>query len=184
MKKIMVCCGDGTAKKKLCDFLKESGFLSFCVSDVAQAKEMCTEADAALFVLLPEGSWEEGARAVACRRKAVAAIVPPAEKEHAESVLAGTGAAVLSFPLKPSVLAQTLRICLEMNMRLRELDYENERLKAELGDLKVIDRAKCALIQYLGMTEQEAHRFIEKQAMDTRSSRRDVAIKILKAYES
>ncbi|MCL2084704.1 MAG: ANTAR domain-containing protein [Oscillospiraceae bacterium] len=34
------------------------------------------------------------------------------------------------------------------------------------------------------MSEQDAHRFMEKQAMDLRSTRRAVAEGILKTYES
>ena len=61
---------------------------------------------------------------------------------------------------------------------------ENSRLKETIGDLKLIDRAKCALIQYLNMTEADAHRFIEKSAMNRRVSRREIALEILKTYES
>ena len=48
----------------------------------------------------------------------------------------------------------------------------------------MVDRAKCALIQYLGFTEPQAHRYIEKQAMDLRQTRREVAESILKSDES
>jgi response regulator NasT len=34
------------------------------------------------------------------------------------------------------------------------------------------------------MKERDAHRYIEKQAMDTRSSKREVAEGILKTYEA
>ena len=61
---------------------------------------------------------------------------------------------------------------------------ENVRLKESIGDLKLVDRAKCALIQYLNMTESDAHRFIEKQAMNKRLSKREIALQILSAYES
>ena len=46
-----------------------------------------------------------------------------------------------------------------------------------------MDRAKCVLIQYLNMTETQAHRYIEKQAMDLRTTRRQIAEGILKTYE-
>ena len=50
--------------------------------------------------------------------------------------------------------------------------------------MRLIDRAKCVLIQYLTMTEPQAHRYIEKQAMDTRTTRREVAQQILRTYET
>ena len=50
--------------------------------------------------------------------------------------------------------------------------------------MKIIDRAKCALVRYQNMTEQEAHRYLEKTAMDRRLPRRVIAAEILKTYES
>ena len=52
-----------------------------------------------------------------------------------------------------------------------------------MEEIRLVDRAKCALIQYLSLTEPMAHRYIEKEAMDRRVSRREVAEGILRTYE-
>ncbi len=70
-----------------------------------------------------------------------------------------------------------------MNMRIVGLKEENRDLNKKLEDLKIIDRAKIALIQRLGYTESEAHKHIERQAMNLRVSKREVAVSILKTYE-
>ena len=64
------------------------------------------------------------------------------------------------------------------------LQNENVRLQQKIQEIRMVDRAKCALIQYLHMSEPDAHRYIEKQAMDLRITRREVAEEILKTYES
>ena len=51
-------------------------------------------------------------------------------------------------------------------------------------EIRLVDRAKCALIQYLGMSEATAHRYIEKQAMDLRKTKVQIAEGILKTYEA
>ena len=48
----------------------------------------------------------------------------------------------------------------------------------------MVDRAKCAMIQYLNMTEPQAHRYIEKQAMDLRITKKEVARGILETYDT
>ena len=53
-----------------------------------------------------------------------------------------------------------------------------------LEELQLISRAKAVLIEYLKLTEPQAHRYIEKQAMDLGLTRRQVALNILKTYES
>jgi AmiR/NasT family two-component response regulator len=42
---------------------------------------------------------------------------------------------------------------------------KNEQLQNRIEDIKVIDRAKCLLVQFMHVTEPEAHRLIEKGAM-------------------
>jgi len=69
-----------------------------------------------------------------------------------------------------------------MNIKLKRVYAENEKLKQKIEDIRTIDRAKYLLISYLGLTEQESHRFIEKQAMDLRSTKRAIADGIIKTY--
>ena len=52
-----------------------------------------------------------------------------------------------------------------------------------MNEVRIINRAKCCLIEYLKMTEPQAHRYIEKQAMDLRQTKREIAESILKTYE-
>ncbi|HHT83072.1 MAG TPA: ANTAR domain-containing protein [Clostridiales bacterium] len=56
--------------------------------------------------------------------------------------------------------------------------------QSSMEEKDIVDRAKAVLIKHLSMTEQQAHRFIEKQAMDMRVNKTAVAEGILKTYES
>ena len=73
---------------------------------------------------------------------------------------------------------------LSTGARLSELLQENRKLHSKLEELKLVSRAKSVLIEYLKLTEPQAHRYIEKQAMDLGLTRRQVALNILKTYES
>ena len=48
--------------------------------------------------------------------------------------------------------------------------------------MKIVNRAKCLLIGQLYYTEEEAHRYIEKIAMDERRSKVSVALEIIEKY--
>ena len=63
------------------------------------------------------------------------------------------------------------------------LEDENNKLQKKIEEIRIVDRAKLVLVQVLSMTEPQAHRYIEKQAMDMRQSRTTVAENILKTYE-
>lgn len=45
-----------------------------------------------------------------------------------------------------------------------------------------VSRAKCLLISYCGMSEEDAHKYIERQAMDKRMSRLEIAQDIVRTY--
>ena len=63
------------------------------------------------------------------------------------------------------------------------LRTENAKLLDKIAQLRLVDRAKCYLIEKKGYTETDAHRLIEKRAMDTRMSRGEVAQEILEDEE-
>ena len=52
-----------------------------------------------------------------------------------------------------------------------------------MAEILLINRAKWQLIADTGMTEEQAHRYIEKQAMDRCITRRRVAQELLNEYQ-
>lgn len=94
------------------------------------------------------------------------------------------GVFTIGRPLNRQLFWSVLKLACAARAKADRLNRETEQLKIKLEDIKVIDRAKCALMEYLHMGEQSAHKFIEKQAMDLRIPRREVAEGILKTYLS
>lgn len=60
---------------------------------------------------------------------------------------------------------------------------EKEKKQLTEQDKQLISRAKIVLQQYLNMTEDQAHKFIEKQSMNLRQTKVATAISILTTYE-
>jgi response regulator NasT len=87
-------------------------------------------------------------------------------------------------PLSRGLFDQVLQLVRAYHRRLMGLQRENTQLQQKIQDIRLVDRAKCVLIQYLDMTEAQAHKYIERQAMDLRTSKREVAQGILRTYES
>lgn len=65
---------------------------------------------------------------------------------------------------------------------MRKAYEENRKLRRKLAEQTVVSRAKCLLIEFAHMTEEQAHKYIEKQAMDSRSSKEDIASEIVRTY--
>lgn len=93
------------------------------------------------------------------------------------------GILVVGKPIVRAFFNQAVKYSEVTRNRVLSLKEENMHLQLKLEEMKIINRAKCVLIQYLSMSEMQAHKYIEKQAMDMRQSKYRVAKQILKAYE-
>ena len=79
---------------------------------------------------------------------------------------------------------QAVHMAAASNHRLQRLRVENDRIQAKLAQVRLVSRAKCLLIERKGLTEAEAHRAIEKEAMDSRRDRGEVAQEIIDTLDS
>ncbi len=116
----------------------------------------------------------------------MAGVILIVKSEIADDVSAKVenyGVFVLPKPLSRSMFFQALKLMAAARRRLLLLQQENVQLQKKIEDIRLVDRAKCVLIQHLNLTEPQAHRYIEKQAMDRRISKREVAEGILNTYE-
>ena len=100
-----------------------------------------------------------------------------------DSAAEDAGVFVLPKPISPEFFYQAVKLLIASRKRVSYLESENVKLQKKIEEIRLIDRAKCILIQYLQMTEQQAHKYIEKQAMNLRQSRVATAESILKTYE-
>lgn len=168
MIRVLLCCDFDTVRKRLQEKLEENGL---CIVEEGE--------DAALFIpKLTRTGWE---REVIERSRVcgTAVIVSKESVPLAEELLAGSGAAVLSSDVALPVLLGVLRAEAKAGERLFAVSGEIDRLREKLRTEKLISRAKLVLM-VRGMNEEEAHRFLEKQAMDRRISRAAVAEEVLR----
>ena len=93
------------------------------------------------------------------------------------------GVVTLSKPTNTQMLAQNLRVLCATRERLRKMEAKQMTVEEKMEEIRMVNRAKWLLIECLSMTENEAHRYIEKQAMDLRISKREVAESIIKTYQ-
>ena len=67
--------------------------------------------------------------------------------------------------------------------RLKSREKKNLSIEEKMNEIRTVNRAKWILISVLGMSEPDAHRYIEKQAMDRSMTRKAVAEEIIKTYQ-
>ncbi len=99
--------------------------------------------------------------------------------EEVRAKAAPFGALVLGKPLSRERFHEALAMISVFRARLEKAEGTNRKLLAKLEEVKLVCRAKCLLVEYRRLTEPEAHRYIEKEAMDRHLTNRAVAEEIL-----
>jgi response regulator NasT len=133
---------------------------------------------------LPDESGENLAQNIASKGVSEVILFVMAELfEEISHKVEDYGIIAVSKPINRAMLWNALKVAQAVHKRLQAIQSENKRLVQRMEDIRVIDRAKCVLISRLAMTEPEAHKYIERQAMDMRITRKTVAEGILKTYE-
>ena len=96
---------------------------------------------------------------------------------------AGTkGIFILSKPISAPSVLNGLDFLASARERLRNLEKKTVSIEAKMEEIRLVNRAKWLLIDNLSMSEPDAHRYIEKQAMDNSSTKRDIAMEIIRTY--
>jgi response regulator NasT len=124
--------------------------------------------------------------AVSAAEKYTAGVLLAVQNKYANIVsqkVEPYGVLVVGKPVVKAFFNQAIKFAEVTAHRVVSLKEENINLQQKLEEMKIINRAKCVLIQYLSMSETQAHKYIEKQAMDMRLTKFHVARQILKAYE-
>lgn len=111
-------------------------------------------------------------------------FVNPTLDEKVISQVEAKGVMVLKKPLSIDKVLSGIRYLSAVRQRTEQVEKENKILREQLEETRIVSRAKLLLVQYLGMSEYDAHKYIEKNAMDRRVKKSVIAKEIINTYEN
>jgi response regulator NasT len=187
MKTVLVISATEKSRSYFLDFLRACQY-----SDVSLAKD-AAEADALMEareydlcivnVPLPDADGVALAlRAVQKGNSQSLLVVAEEFSDAARARVESAGVFIITKPVKRAALWNAVRNMAVAHNRMSAMREQNETLKQKLEDVKYINRAKSILITGLKMSEPQAHRFIEKQAMERRITKGEVARRVINTY--
>ncbi len=189
MSRVLIVSAGARANEYLTTHLTDLGFhRHVIVPSAAEARRRMTESDFTLIAVnapLPdEFGHELCIDAVETTDAGVILLVKASEAEQLEQRVSEQGVFVLSKPFSITFFAQVVHMAAAGSARLRRLRQENDRLLEKINQIRLVSRAKLALITEKGMSEADAHRYIEKAAMNSRKSRKEIAQEILDSFDT
>ena len=100
------------------------------------------------------------------------------------SRLSPLGILTISKPTSTSVIVQSLLLLQATAQRLHRMEQRTANIEEKMEEIRLVNHAKWLLIERLGISEPEAHRYIEKTAMDRCVTKRAVAESVIQRYQS
>ena len=156
------------------------------VDTVARAQRMLAEREYDLVIInapLPDDFGRRLAVDVCTDSGRVALLIVRSDiYDETWSAMTPHGVLVAKRPMERSVMEELLDVMCTVRERLRGVQKKTMSMEEKMAEIRQVNRAKWALISACHMTEEEAHRYIQKQAMDLCISKKEAAENILRTY--
>lgn len=171
------------------DLLKKNGFPpATVVNSIQNAKRTIIDQDVDLIIidvpLLNEDATQFAIDLARCQSFDYSIVMLTKGKQYDQTLFQSErmGIVALKKPLESYLLLQTIHLLLSVRARIKKLESQTETLQNKLMDDRLVSRAKVLLVQQLKMSEQDAHHYIEKKAMDACINKTKVAQEIIRLY--
>ena len=107
-------------------------------------------------------------------------LVPSEHFDEISYRVEGYGILTIIKPFEPFYFYNMIKVAIAVRYKVQVLSSQTIKLKTRMEDIRQINRAKLLLMQERHMTEQEAHRYLEKEAMDKGLKRIAIAENVIK----
>jgi len=186
--RIIVAEDEAIIRMDLIEMLREAGYN--VIGEAANGREAISLARhlkpdlAILDVKMPEIDGISAAEVIVGEKlAAVLMLTAFSQRELVERARDAGAMAYLVKPFSISDLTPAIEMALGRYAQIQVLEAEVGELGERLEARKLVDRAKGVLMANLGISEPEAFKWIQKAAMDQRSSMSAVSEGVLAHYQ-
>ena len=156
------------------------------VPDVSSAKRAIVERDFDFVIInspLPDDFGIRFAVDTVASVNTVVLFLARAE-QYSDSFdrLAEHGVFLMQKPIARASFQLASEWLISAREQIRKTERKTLSIEEKMNEIRLVNRAKWLLISEVNMTEPDAHRYIEKQALDRCISKRRVAEEIIKTY--
>ncbi len=116
------------------------------------------------------------------KESSVLFLSPPSSFSEVEAKVKGCGIYTLKKPLSLEQISNAVRWLTVSAERIKTMEAERIKVEEKMEEIKIVTRAKLILIHDLKMSEEEAQKFIIKEAMDKSITKKEEAGIIINTY--
>ena len=116
-------------------------------------------------------------------RASILLVVPASGYEDIMDQVTDQGILVLARPMPRGRMDKAIRFLLSVQNRMQQMEKKIQSLEEKMEDLRIISRARFLLGEKRHVTEEQAHRYLGRQAMNHGVSRRRIAQRVIEELE-
>ncbi len=180
---VLLVSRDSKIVSQISAFLVPPLFELTTTSDFNEARRMATERSFNIIIAdSGDGYDTDFAINVADSYSTILLLVPNEHFDEISYRVEGYGILTITKPFEPFYLYNMMKIAIAVQYKVQVLSSQTTKLKVKMEEIKLVNRAKMLLMSNMNMSEQEAHRYIEKEAMDRGMKRTAISEEIIKTY--
>ena len=180
---VLLVSRDSKIVSQISAFLVPPLFDLTTTSDFNEARRLATERSFNIIIAdSGDGYDTDFAINVADSYSTILLLVPNEHFDEISYRVEGYGILTITKPFEPFYLYNMMKIAIAVQYKVQVLSSQTTKLKVKMEEIKQVNRAKMLLMQNMNMSEQEAHRYIEKEAMDRGMKKTAISEEIIKTY--
>lgn len=182
---VLLVSRDSKIISQISPFLLPPIFDLTVTSDFNEARRLATDRTFNIIIAdSGDGYDTDFAINVADSSSTVLLLVPNENFDEISYRVECYGILTVTKPFEPFYFYNMMKVAIAVQYKVQILSSQTVKLKAKMEEIRLINRAKLLLIEHLKMSEQEAHRYLEKEAMDRGLKRTALAEQIIKTYQN
>lgn len=180
---VLLVSRDSKIVSQISAFLVPPLFELTTTSDFNEARRLAAERSFNIIIAdSGDGYDTDFAINVADSYSTILLLVPNEHFDEISYRVEGYGILTITKPFEPFYLYNMMKIAIAVQYKVQVLSSQTTKLKVKMEEIKQVNRAKMLLMQNMNMSEQEAHRYIEKEAMDRGMKKTTISEEIIKTY--
>ena len=188
-RRVLIAEDEALIRLDLAEMLREEGYE--VVGEAADGQEAVELAErlrpdlVIMDVKMPRRDGLDAAAEIAGKRIApIVMLTAFSQRELVERARDAGAMAYLVKPFQASDLVPAIELAISRAEQIGALEREVDTLSEQLATRKLVDRAKGLLQTRKGLSEPEAFRWIQRAAMDERTTMRRVAEVVLETLDT
>ena len=180
---VLLVSRDSKIISQVSAFLVPPLFELTTTSDFNEARRLATERTFNIIIAdSGDGYDTDFAINVADSYSTILLLIPNEHFDEISYRVEGYGILTITKPFEPFYFYNMVKIAIAVQYKVQVLSSQTTKLKVKMEEIKQVNRAKMLLMQNMNMSEQEAHRYIEKEAMDRGMKKTAISEEIIKTY--